>query len=251
MSVYAISDLHGHYDIYQKVKEILTPNDIVYCLGDCGDRGPRGFETICAVYQDPQWIYIKGNHEDMLAKALKEAYSNDYGYDTALLFNNGGHETYASFTANNDCNSLLTWSNRLDNLSCYYEYRNKDGITIFLTHAGFTPKFDTNKQPWLTNDLLWDRSHFYNPIPSDLNNFVVVHGHTPRQYLQTRISEYFNNDIDTETRILQQEKEDGPQGALWYANKHKVDIDCWTYYSKYATLLNLDTFEETIFISEE
>jgi hypothetical protein len=40
MSVYACGDLHGHLSIYNKIKAILNPEDKVYCVGDCVDRGP-------------------------------------------------------------------------------------------------------------------------------------------------------------------------------------------------------------------
>ena len=39
MSVYAVSDLHGQLELYFKIKDFLKPEDYVYCLGDCGDRG--------------------------------------------------------------------------------------------------------------------------------------------------------------------------------------------------------------------
>ena len=57
MSVYAVSDLHGYLDNYYKIKKMLKPEDKVFCLGDCGDRGPDSWATIKAVYQDPQFIY--------------------------------------------------------------------------------------------------------------------------------------------------------------------------------------------------
>ena len=41
MAVYAVSDLHGCLEAYKTIKRILRPDDIVYCLGDCGDRGPQ------------------------------------------------------------------------------------------------------------------------------------------------------------------------------------------------------------------
>ena len=40
MATYAISDLHGRMDLFRQVKEFLQPEDVVYVLGDCGDRGP-------------------------------------------------------------------------------------------------------------------------------------------------------------------------------------------------------------------
>lgn len=55
MSVYAVSDLHGMYELYQKISNFLKPEDKVYCLGDCGDRGPQPWETIKAVASDPRF----------------------------------------------------------------------------------------------------------------------------------------------------------------------------------------------------
>ena len=70
MATYAISDLHGRMDLFRQVKEFLQPEDVVYVLGDCGDRGPAGWELIKTVYEDPQFIYLMGNHEDMLVNAM-------------------------------------------------------------------------------------------------------------------------------------------------------------------------------------
>jgi predicted phosphodiesterase len=61
MSVYAVSDMHGCIDAYWKIKNYINPEDTVYCLGDCGDRGPESWNTIKMVLTDPQFIYIKGN----------------------------------------------------------------------------------------------------------------------------------------------------------------------------------------------
>lgn len=95
MSVYAVSDLHGMYELYQKISDFLKPEDKVYCLGDCGDRGPRSWETIKAVASDPRFIYIKGNHEDMLVKAMKDyiKYETYGGGHFDLLCWNGGAST--------------------------------------------------------------------------------------------------------------------------------------------------------------
>ena len=60
MNVYACSDLHGMYDLYQQIKDFIKPEDIVYCLGDCGDRGPDGWQIITEIINNPQWIYLYG-----------------------------------------------------------------------------------------------------------------------------------------------------------------------------------------------
>ena len=41
MAVYACSDLHGTMFLYKQIKNFLEPNDIVYFLGDAGDRGSQ------------------------------------------------------------------------------------------------------------------------------------------------------------------------------------------------------------------
>ena len=84
MARYAVSDLHGHLEIYKQIKAMLKPGDIVYCLGDCGDRGPRPWETIKAVYEDPQFIYLKGNHEDMLSLIFAFCYEQTSPLDVHL-----------------------------------------------------------------------------------------------------------------------------------------------------------------------
>ena len=235
MSVYAISDLHGHYEIYEKVKQLLKPEDKVYCLGDCGDRGPRNFETIAAVYQDPQWTYIKGNHEDMLVKALLEAKEASL-YTPCLmsLLNNGGNKTFDEFTSLSNEEQDM-WITRLSNLPRQLTYVNENGRIIHLTHAGYTPPIENNP------DLLWDRTHFYDPWPDKFHTHIIVHGHTPVQYLATRL----NNLLGTNFA------DNDPHGAVKYCNNHKIDIDGGIYRYGYAILLNLDTFEQIIIHVEE
>ena len=46
MSVYCAADWHGNYWVWEKVKEILKPDDILCFLGDAADRGPDGWRII-------------------------------------------------------------------------------------------------------------------------------------------------------------------------------------------------------------
>ena len=69
---YAISDLHGCYNIYEQVCAMLKPDDIVYFLGDAGDRGYAGWTLIKAICNNPQWVYIKGNHDEFAANSMIE-----------------------------------------------------------------------------------------------------------------------------------------------------------------------------------
>lgn len=211
MAIYACSDFHGNYRAYEAVKNYIGENDVVYYLGDAGDRGPRPWETIVAIYNDPQFVYIKGNHEDMLVNAMKEWLPDHISdYELHLLASNGGYETFQEWKNGPERNK---WVARLSALSTYEIYVNANNQIIHLTHAGFTPpmvpRYDL---------LIWDREHIYDDW-TGLEHEYVVHGHTPaRRYV-------------------------GADEIWAYCDDHKIDIDISCYRSHKVALLNLDTFE--------
>ena len=135
MSTYACSDLHGMLHFYKTIKEFLKPEDVVFFLGDAGDRGPHPWETIKAILTDPQFIYIKGNHEDMLENALGKGYGRQFN----LLRSNGGKDTYHQCLEEPD---WADWRIKLQKLPTHVEYQNTQGETIYLSHAGYTPWYD-------------------------------------------------------------------------------------------------------------
>ena len=108
MSVYAVSDLHGRYDLFQMIKDFIKPEDKVYIIGDCGDRGKDGWAIIKEVYENPQFIYIKGNHEDMLVEAMRTG-------DKSLCYYNGGKSTYEAWKYKDGHN--MSWAAKLQKLS--------------------------------------------------------------------------------------------------------------------------------------
>lgn len=234
MSTYACSDLHGMLHFYKAIKDILKPEDIVYFLGDAGDRGPQSWECIKAIMDDPQFIYIKGNHEDMLVKAL----GRGYGSAWALLRSNGGKKTYEQAMKEPNWRE---WKARLIDLPTKATYINTQGETVYLSHAGLTPSTDhQGMMRWGYNeDLIWDRDHFLDKWPEDeiFQKAIVVHGHTPIPYLL--------DEIDPTCRMDEIEP-----GALWYADGKKCCIDCGAVFTGYCVLLNLDTWDEEVFCSD-
>lgn len=226
MSVYAISDLHGRYDLYQEVKKFLKPDDKVFCLGDCGDRGPDGWKLIKAVASDPQFEYLMGNHEHMLIHAMREyldEWHSDFYRDGGMIIcaYNGGQKTFDSWK---DDGAKREWMIYLNKLPRQKEYINKDGYTIHLSHAGFAPGVIST-----ADDLLWDRQHFNYEWPDDekFKNTIIIHGHTPVQYLNDNWHE--------------------EDGIMTYCNGHKIDIDVGAYFTGMTCLLDLDTFDEHYF----
>ena len=66
---YAVADLHGQLDLLTQIKEYINEDDILYVLGDSGDRGPEPWRTLKLCLDDPKIVYLMGNHDRMLVDA--------------------------------------------------------------------------------------------------------------------------------------------------------------------------------------
>ena len=226
---YAISDIHGMYDIYEQVCAMLQPDDIVYFLGDAGDRGYAGFKTIKAIYNNPQWIYLKGNHEDLMVKGLRQIIkAEEQGFwddDFDLWMYNGGRSTYDFWC---DDGADPSWIGKLDKLDLMAEYTNSQGYTFHMSHAGFT--CGRQEEMW-GDELVWSRSHFLDSwneeeYPKD----ICIHGHTPMEYLLDRLKWY---------KAIPDWDPHNPE-ARSYCNGHKICIDNGAFYSGATVLYDLD-----------
>ena len=232
---FAFADLHGRYDLYQKIEEYVSPEDTLICLGDCIDRGPDGIKIVDALKQRENTIYIKGNHEDMAAAAIPSLLSGRIFNDSIdLWFFNCGEKTWDSIEGKNETD----YAKFFDSLPVEFKYINKIGQEIILTHAGGHPSKKVEIDP------IWNRKHFHLPWPQDIKyqDTFYVHGHTPVQYLKFEIG-YDNNWPDSSMDIDDAFDKWDPQ-AIWYAGGHKVDIDLGSAFTGKTVLLDLDTFEE-------
>lgn len=231
---YAISDLHGCLHVYNHIAAFLQPEDRVICLGDCGDRGPECYATLKAVYENPQFILLKGNHEDMLVNALMDYFDYPecpYDYAYWLLCSNGGKRTFQELLEANNKQEQKQWVKKLNELPDRLTYINRNGAEVILTHSGFQPRVGE-----IPRDVIWDRNHLNKhnwPKDKELANIILVHGHTP---IECQLAEYTTGDVELE------------DGAFWYCDDHKVNIDCGTVWNDFTVLLDLDTWDEHIFI---
>lgn len=232
MARYVFSDLHGQLTLWRAIKNFVKPEDKLYCLGDCGDRGPQPWETIKEVINDPQVVYLKGNHEDMLVAAMAEyldhpaarKFHQKYRAHSfqQLLAQNGGSGTLQGWI---DEGADYTWIQRLDNLPTLITL-DTGKLKLALCHAGYSPMADDE----IPDDfeLLWDRGHLTNPwVPGTDDNLIIIHGHTPCPYLAKKWTP--------------------EHGAIIYADGHKIDIDVGSVWTNMACLLDLDTFDEHYF----
>jgi len=233
MSVYALADLHGQKQLWENIKKYLKPNDILYFLGDAIDRGPDGYEIMKELLLDHRVIYIKGNHEQMMENALKEIkrYGGEwFGKALELWEHNGCYPTIEAWEADG---SMYDWIYVLKELPYYKTYINKEGRTIQLSHAGWTPG---DFIP--TNDMfLWDRGHFFDKIPEEYieDGWIMIHGHTPNLILM---------------KELGKDNYEEKNGIVMYADGAKIDIDCGCFFTNQISLLNLDTFKTILFKQE-
>lgn len=230
MSIYALSDLHGDKILFDEIQNFLKPDDTVIFLGDAADRGEDGWEIIKSILNDKRWIYLMGNHEDLLVKRLRRPES----YDAANLHNmNGGAPTWEATQNDPDAHDIMI---KLIQLPYSYSYTNKDGLKIYLSHSGaISDNLD---------DLIWDRGHFFTPVKYMTDKYdIIVHGHTPIPHLIKELND-FNKFYPNHKIIVPDESWD--YGAYQY-NGNKIDIDCCTIRTHAAVLVNLDTFDENVF----
>ena len=236
---FAVSDLHGRYDLWTQVRDFLQPDDTLYVIGDCADRGPKGFDIITEVYNDPRCIYIKGNHEELFIQAM-------HG-DRLLHDYNGGKKTYQDWCYKYGMDK--SWIKKLNDLPTRVVYINAQGQTVDMTHAGYTPGFFHNENIDDRDnipddyDLIWDREHIAHHWIEGMDDIIIVHGHTPIPYMD----DYFCN-APRESKVK--------PGVFWYcADKnginHKVNIDCGAFFTGHTTVLDLDTWEEIRFKADD
>lgn len=240
--VFACSDLHGMYSLWEQIKNFLQKDDKLIFLGDAADRGEQGLQIMLELLADPRVTYLKGNHEDIMIQACNSIISQS-SFELSLWLQNGGYSTWQAFE---ELSIPEKWDliSKLEDLRQVTIYKNQQGKTILLSHAGTEMRNITieNENIIINNiddvDFLWDRAHFYeifNPnIPLYDENLYMVHGHTPTQILNKKIcGTYSNNEI----RL--------------YCKGHKIDIDTGCFFCGQTALLDLDTFEPVYFRIEE
>ena len=242
MNRYAIADLHGQLDLLRQVKEYLHEDDILYILGDSGDRGPQPWATLKMSLDDPQFIYLMGNHDLMLLDAIDtvlqegdEALAHLYNRVNSrdpigICYLNGGLSTLEGWMA--DPNRARYYQKlRMAPLEVRLAAFDRKRF-IYLTHAGYSHHL---YNALTVEDMVWDRQHFFDDPAQD--GSLLVHGHTPCTHLKKKLQE--------SKRFY-----DDSKGYLFYANGTKIDIDVGAYFYNETILLNIDTLEGIKFITQ-
>ena len=222
---YAVADLHGRYDLWLGILDYIQPDDKIYFLGDACDRGSAGWKMIKEIYNHPQFVYLKGNHEDILVHALLEYWDQGPvdGYWYRMCMHNGGYQTFEDAISDPDSKE---WITRIAHLPLEVEVDTVEG-KVYMCHSG--ARYGTNK------DKLWNREHFAYPVATD--EAYIIHGHTPTPYV---IKEIWSEDYD---KWLYKEFGVVAYGTDETGTAHKIDIDVGAVWNGFTVLIDLDTFE--------
>lgn len=233
--VYACSDLHGCYNLWEKIKEYISDDDHIYFLGDAIDRGLNSIKLMLELIYDDRVTYIGGNHEEMMFNALK-TYSEDepFSNNMNLWCYNGGYETYEQYRALSKDEQKKIYTELKNNIlnKIYAVYTGNPNSNIILHHSGS----DIKNFSHLDTLTRWDRDHIYNKelyVRKDSKkSIILVHGHTPVQ------SKYFHPEWKNNIKNISIER---------YCYGQKIDIDLGCFLSRKTCLLDLNTLEPIYF----
>ena len=211
---YYYTDVHGFYQLHRAALNYCfqqDPNAMVIYGGDACDRGPDGYKIMHELLNNPQVVYLKGNHEDIFVHAarfilndykeklepqsiknyLYEATIKDYAVpQIQLSIYNGGYNTLMAWMLDGMPNDFVS---QIDKLPLTFSTDTMD-----FCHAGTIPKiFNRVAQDEYEGEIpdkedaeliLWDRNMLGYGWT---HNRICVYGHTPTPHLP---SKYYGQD---------------------------------------------------------
>lgn len=189
--IYVIGDIHGRLDLLDqliiRIERDHGPSDksasLTITLGDYVDRGPSSREVIerlCSCPFPTKYVALKGNHELLLERFLKNPSTwlywrhlggiptlESYGIPKHMLFDDAKIVEMAG---------IFRKALPPRHLAFIKSLRTSISIgNYYFCHAGVRPGKTLENQ--IDDDLLWIRDEFLN---SDENfGKTIIHGHTP------------------------------------------------------------------------
>lgn len=226
--VYVMSDIHGCFDKYQKMKEKIgfSKQDRLYILGDAVDRGPNGLKILLDIKAHDNIVLLRGNHDHLalfLLLNLNKLYEAQSSIELIKTYeawiSDGGKETLNEYL-------YLSPEERADVLevlagSLMKEEIEVNGKTFLLSHTVSEVDNICDFEDWGWEEYLLGEPD-YEEIYFD--DKYVVTGHTPTAYIDRSYL-----------------------GKIWMGNNH-IAIDCGAVFGNPLGCICLDTFE-TFYVS--
>ena len=209
MATYSISDLHGQYDIFEKLLDIIhfSDDDFLYVLGGAIDRGPDGVKILQTIMNAPNMDLLIGNHEFLMLNAIAQDGSVDElpGRDVSLWLDfNGGQITYDHYCelSLEERKSLLAWLK-----TRAFTTLVSIGVKTFcLTHSYFKVALIDTAFSEVSYRVAWNivwrtpyRDDIYVPTDDYVeNDWQFIIGHVPVQRvvgLDTKLEAFHDQNI--------------------------------------------------------
>ncbi len=190
---YAIGDVHGeaerlshlHALVFEDAARLGVAPFLIQ-VGDLVDRGPDSRSVVARMMQLESngfdSIVIMGNHEELMLTA----YDRPEGTDLYHWKTNGGDTTIASYEAVNGVQDdwrqsidrgHIAWVRALPSI-----WRDESRGLVFV-HGGINPREFPNcsgeVRRWTRTSAFFDSDDW--PERPELENILVVHGHTPTE----------------------------------------------------------------------
>ena len=224
---YALSDLHGRYDLYKKMLERIdfSKDDTLYILGDFVDRGREGLRIVLDAAVRDNVICLMGNHDAVasyilsrLECGLKPGQLEDMNYIISAWKMDGGMETYSEYK------SLSTEERRLALLAMgsfpAYAEASVGGREFVLCHGGIANYVeDKPLSEYEANDFISAREDYSKQKFAKNGKFLVT-GHTPTVAIEGAIA-----------------------GKI-YKNEDHIAIDCGAVFDYGLGCICLETMQE-------
>ena len=230
MATYVISDVHGNYEGYMKILELIrfSDEDTLYVNGEVIDRGTGGVKILQHMMMQPNIYPILGNHEYAAATCLrflmKEITEESIGEIDEETIKNllewqniGGQCTMDAFhkLSREEKNDIVDY---LDEFALYEEVSVNEKQFV-IVHAGLT-NFSPDRplETYEMYELIFkapDYDRIYFP------NKYLVTGHLP-------------------TKVI----EGNPRPNKIFQKNNHIAIDCAAGYDGCVGCICLDTFEE-------
>lgn len=276
--VFYFTDVHGNYELYDQLITWCIGNDteaMVIYGGDACDRGDHGYRIMQELLDNPQVVYLKGNHEDMFVKAAyamigfcaqsDELYEklhskkmlrqevvslilSNNNSDITLYLGNGGMPTLVDWIMDGADEDFVTC---IEGLYMTFKYENID-----FCHAGASPdifkrvyeaEYDGKVENFFLHscdvqDVLWNRTTL--PLGWETGR-ICVFGHTPTVSLPTGI--YGRDQSLAHSKPCAWRDK---MGAIEKRGGWKIDMDTAGVWSDIGYVLNCLTFKVTGFCIE-
>lgn len=272
-NIYCMADLHGCYKIYKAMMDwcLIQDNEcIIVMCGDACDRGKDGYKIMCELLNNPQVVYLKGNHEDLFTRAARGLIGycaqSDELYNKFKSKNSNAAEAIIESCLNSDVilhvangglSTLIQWItegadediiDKIEQLPLTFSYENIDFCHAGATYNEFKRVYDAEYNNTITStkdifSLMWDRNNL--PLGWETGR-VCVFGHTPVVSLPAGIYGRDKSIIRAHPCTWQDK-----MGAKDKRGGWKIDMDTATAWSDRAYILNCLTMTLTGFQYEK